>query len=439
MFHHIKGGMTVTDIAKLLNTSRHSVICYCKKYNIQWKAVYKKKKTHYRVSDYRFYQQEYYIQAIENGKTIPEMAKELVVCDSAVSRRLRMWGMDHNKNHKSDIRLYSDEWILQHYYGGMYIYDIADLLNVDVTTIYHRLRKLNVKLKGSNSVSCTEKKIANFIYNNYRGTILTNTRKIIPPLELDIYLPDIKLAVEYNGSYWHSYNKTETTKERNKHKIKNDICAEQGIQLISINDISYYEKKELWNDFLLNKLGKTKRTIHGRECIVKNVNITDAKKFYLNNHLQGCLASCKFNYGLYFNNELVSLMSFSVSRSNKKYNYELQRFCSLRLTRVHGAASKLLKYFRKNHKGSIVTYADVEYSDGALYKTLGFDLVSLVPVRYKYYKGRKIYNRMKFQKKKIEKMKNFIFDNTLTEAENMFNNGYRRLWDSGKKVYALEI
>ncbi|MBR4315953.1 MAG: hypothetical protein IKP65_03150, partial [Alphaproteobacteria bacterium] len=59
----------------------------------------------------------------------------------------------------------------------------------------------------------------------------------------------------------------------------------------------------------------------------------------------------------------------------KNYDYELIRFASKIGYQVIGGASKLLSYFRKQYKGSIISYADRRYSNGKLYEAIGFKLI----------------------------------------------------------------
>ena len=72
----------------------------------------------------------------------------------------------------------------------------------------------------------------------YSGQIDTNTRKIIKPLELDFYLPDLKLAIEFNGTYWHSKN---AGKDKEYHLNKSILCREKGIRLIHIYEFEKYQ------------------------------------------------------------------------------------------------------------------------------------------------------------------------------------------------------
>ena len=256
-----------------------------------------------------------------------------------------------------------------------------------------------------------------------------NERSFLYPLELDIYIPEKKLAIEYDGLYWHSL-----LEDKNYHLNKTKLCEEKGIQLIHIFENEWLTKQEIVKSRLKNLLGIYDKTIYARKCLIKEVDNDISIKFQDENHIQGSVNS-KINLGLYFNDELVSLMTFSKPRFNKKYEYELVRFCSKLNYHVIGAAGKLLKYFEKTYQPkSIVSYADRRWSIGNLYEKIGFTLVYKSKPNYWYFKNLKLENRLKFQK---HKLKNILekFDENLSEYENMKSNGYNRIYDCGNLVY----
>jgi hypothetical protein len=82
--------------------------------------------------------------------------------------------------------------------------------------------------KCSKIISNQEISLTNFVKSVYNGRTLTNTKKIISPYELDIYLPDIDKAFEYNGAYWHQEG---VNKPMGYHQMKTDLCASIGIEL----------------------------------------------------------------------------------------------------------------------------------------------------------------------------------------------------------------
>jgi hypothetical protein len=131
-------------------------------------------------------------------------------------------------------------------------------------------------------------------------------------------------------------------------------------------------------------------------------------------------------------------MNFGKPRFNKKYDWELLRYCTKKYTTVVGGASRLFDFFKRNYAGSIISYCDLRYSTGQLYQLLKMKLLHQSAPNYFYTKDCIVLeSRNKYQKHKLVKLLS-NFDPNLTEAQNMFNNGYRRIWDCGNLVYVFD-
>jgi len=257
-----------------------------------------------------------------------------------------------------------------------------------------------------------------------------NNRKTINPQELDIIIPSRNIAIECNGLCWHS----EILGNKNKvyHLNKTRYCINRGIFLVHIFENEWNNKKEIIKSILSNIFGKCKTRIYGRNCIIREINKKQCKEFLEENHLQGNDHS-SYKYGLFYNEELVSVMTFCKSRFDLKLQYEMSRFCNKINTTVIGGASRLFKHFINNvNPDSVVSYSDRRYFDGILYKNLNFTFVHNTPPNYYYILNnyKIIQHRMNWQKHKISKRLP-IFDSNLSEWENMKNNGFDRIWDCG--------
>jgi len=269
-------------------------------------------------------------------------------------------------------------------------------------------------------------------------------RKRFDNKEFDIYLPDYNLAIEFNGLMDHSigissfsrFNKENNKKNRERHLTKTEIAEKYNIQLLHIYEDSWKNKKDIWKSVIKNKLGKSER-IFARKCIIREITLDESRKFLEETHLQGN-AKSSIKLGLFYKSELVSVMTFMKSRYNKRYDYEIIRFSNCLDTSIIGGASKLLKYFRSRYKGSIISYANRSWSTGNLYKQLGFDFSHKTYPNYSYFRQGKniLYPREKFQKYKL-KNKLDKFDENKTEIQNMLENNYRMIYDSGQLVYIL--
>lgn len=330
-------------------------------------------------------------------------------------------------------------------HGNIYEYSEQTFNNrldvVDIKCKSHGMftQGVGIHLNGSGCPSCNNKsKHETEIYEWIKEICpdaVQRCRDVIAPLELDIYIPSKKLAIEYNGLYWHSSGNTlGDSYHKTRHINKTMQCYDNGITLLHIFENEYIEKPDLWKSLILSKLGKTNR-VYGRKCYCKVISNTDANNFVDKNHLQGSRPAA-VNIGLYYSGELLSVMTFSKPRYNKSYDWEIIRMCSKQGYTIVGGASKMLNMFRSLHAGSIMSYANLRWSNGNVYEKLGFKYDKTSEPCYWYFK-RKLYHRSGFMKHKL-KDKLDVYDEHKTEAENMYINGYRRIWDCGNKVYSLE-
>jgi hypothetical protein len=274
-----------------------------------------------------------------------------------------------------------------------------------------------------------ERELAEFVMSLEVGEVICGDGKLLSPKELDIVVPSKKIAIEYNGLYWHS----DEVVSNSYHKFKTDEVEKLGYQLIQVFEDEWIYKKEIVKSVISAKFGKFNRTMGARKCEVRELSYKDVEEFLNKNHLQGAVR-CKVNLGLFYKDELLSIMTFSKPRFNKKFDWELVRFCSKCNVSVIGGAEKLLKFFDENYGGSIMSYADRRYSNGALYDRLGFTFDGFTNPNYFYVMKKQRLNRMKFQKHKLANLLD-NFDSSKSETENMREHGYNRVYDCGNRIY----
>lgn len=275
-----------------------------------------------------------------------------------------------------------------------------------------------------------EKSILDFLSSELNGKVVSrNNRTILNGKELDFYIPDLNIAIEYNGLYWH---KESARVSKNYHLDKTRACEEKGIKLIHIFENEWLQKQNIVKSIIRQTLGGFVAKIHGRECDIKKVDLNSKREFLINCHIQGD-DKCSVAYGLYYKGNLVSLMTFCKSRFDKKYEWEISRFCNALNTKIHGGASKLFNAFLQDYSPkSIVSYSDRRYFTGDVYNRLGMKFEAYTPQGYYYispdYKA--LFNRQMFQKSKLsERLEKF--DPVKSEWENMKDNGFDRIWDCG--------
>lgn len=260
--------------------------------------------------------------------------------------------------------------------------------------------------------------------------IVTNNRAILNPLELDIYIPSKNIAIEANGLYWHS--ELSGGKNKNYHLNKTKLSIAKGIRLIHVFENEWNNKKDIVKSIFNPTFGKRSTVIYARKCKVQEVSSQNKSKFLDENHLQGNDHST-VKLGLYHEDELVSIMTFVKSRFDKKIEWEMSRFCSKLNTSIVGGSSKLFSHFVKNYKPkNVVSYSDRRYFSGETYLKLGFTFVSNTPPNYHYIIDGydHLQSRINWQKAKLKK-KLLSFDESISEWENMKNNGFDRIWDCG--------
>lgn len=290
------------------------------------------------------------------------------------------------------------------------------------------------KCSKENFQSGPEHEIKGYIESIGETVIQT---KYINKVELDLFVPNKNIAIEFDGIFYHSSGSIDTDlKMKKKHLDKTKFCEERGIQLLHIFENEWNEKKEIWKSIIKNKLGKSNK-IYARKTSIVEVPISEAKKFCEKNHMQGFISG-KYYYGLIDkSNNLVCLMIIGVPRYTKA-SYEILRFCSILEYTVVGGFSKIINQFIKTHSGNLISYANRRWSNGKLYESTGFIKLRYTEPCYYYIKNNVMYHRSKFMK---HKLKNIIehFDSNLTEVQNMYNAKYRRIWDCGNIVYELKI
>ena len=300
---------------------------------------------------------------------------------------------------------------------------------------------VNNHLRGAGCPKCNrfnkkENSLFDFISQNYDGDIIKSDRKLLNGKELDIYLPELKLAFEFNGLYWHS----DIFKDEMYHVDKSKNCLQKGVQLIHIWEDDWIHKQDIVKSIILNKLGKSKK-IYARKCSIKIVKNKEARDFLTNNHIQGFVGS-NTKIGLYYQDELVCLMTFgglrkSLGQLSKSNSYELLRFCNKLGHSVVGGAGKLLNHFLNNYKvEEIISYSDISRGDGSLYKILNFKLISETTPNYYWVIDGIRSHRFNFRK---DRLVSLGYDAKKTEIQIMTENGYNRIFDCGSKKWCLNI
>lgn len=245
--------------------------------------------------------------------------------------------------------------------------------------------------------------------------------KVLDGKEIDLYYEKFNIGIEYNGSAYHaSVNNIYRNKKKSYHYDKFKLAKEKGIHLVNIFDIDWKHNKYNIQKYLEN-LFMEKQKIYARSCIVKEIDREQAKVFCNKYHLQGSSISSSIFIGLYYENKLLSVMSFGRCRNRKNDNshYELVRFCVIDGYTVVGGANKLLKYFENKYKPKeLISYSDNDYFTGGIYERLGFEYDGQCSLPYYWYYHGKVFKRQQCMPMKLKK----LYPNLYAEAKNSKEN-----------------
>lgn len=258
-------------------------------------------------------------------------------------------------------------------------------------------------------------------------------RDIIAPYEIDLWLPSHNVGIEIHGDYWHS----DRHKSPEYHAQKATLADEAGIHLYQFFEHEIHDKTNIITSMVMSRASSI-TSIPARKCKVVSLSSTRYNKFVADNHIQGTV-NTSIRLGLEYDGVLVSVAGFGKPRFSK-HDYELYRSCSLLNNRVHGGFSKLLSAFRKEHVGSIVTYADRRFSSKTnnVYQKTGFTYEGTSTPGYFYIKNGNKVSRYMAQKHKLQKILGPCYNESLTETENMAAAGYFKIWDAGQLIYRMD-
>jgi hypothetical protein len=348
--------------------------------------------------------------------------------DKIEKTNLEKWGSNTSRNNdkfrKNNFIISKDKNYIKYLGENSSLFSCVEGHEFEIiSSNYHSRISSNLPLCTvcypiGDSISIKEEELYKFISSVYDGEVIQSYRD---GLEIDIYLPDLKLGFEFNGLYWHS----EKYKSRNYHIDKTNFFKEKGIRIIHIWEDDWDFNRDILESQIINWIGSTPNKIFARKCSVRILD--SVSNFLNNNHIQGVDKS-SLKLGLYYNDELVSVMTFDRFEGRTKMEeggWNLSRFCNKRGFNIVGGASKLLNYFIKNWNPTrIVSYADRDWSDGGLYYQLGFSMIKESKPDYKYFYESVRTHKSNFKKSKLKY--------ECTESEYMNSIGIYRIWDCGK-------
>jgi len=337
------------------------------------------------------------------------------------------------------------EWLYhEHKVKHRTLDEIAKDVGTTKSTLSVYLKKHKIEANSPNSYdreftreSKQQKEVNDFIKSLGFST-KTGDRKLLGNgQELDIVVESKKIAFEFNGVFHHLYRQNEKSvsarKDSNYHLNKTVLAEKSGYKLFHLFSDDWSYNTNVVKSIIASKLGIYTDRLYAKNCGVKQIDKQTKQTFLKENHIQGSDFS-SFFYGLFYKNDLVCVMTFCKSRYNKKFDWELSRFATKKNTQVVGGFSKLLQSFRKDHSGSIISYADRCLSFGDVYQSNGFELIKINPPSYWYVNIKEQHVRMHraaFMKKKIapnDKRPEWII---------LKERGIERIWGCGTLTFGI--
>jgi hypothetical protein len=289
--------------------------------------------------------------------------------------------------------------------------------------------------KCSKRVSEPEKVIEAYL-TSLGLKVETQSSSIIPPKQVDLYLPDHNIAIEYNGLYWHS---EAAGKDNQYHYNKWKACKDKGIQLIQIWEDDWKRNPELVKNMLAHKLGvsATGKT-YARQTTVVELGKQQTREFLALNHIQGNVDG-SLRYGLMYRDELVAVIVFKVEPGTNGKTLNLLRFATSR--QVVGGFTKLLKHLEKTHPEitEIVTFSDNCVSDGGLYENTGFKAVKQLKPDYSYLVSGERRHKFGYRLSSFRNNPELKYEEGLSEKQLALLNGLTRIWDAGKTKWVKTV
>ena len=274
-----------------------------------------------------------------------------------------------------------------------------------------------------------EKTIAEWIRG--LGFEVQESAHVIHPHTVDIYVPEKKLAIEFNGLYWHSeWHKTKTY-----HRDKTDKCATEGIELVHVWEDDWKARSQIVKSIIMSRLGVTGTRIPARKCVLTEPTTREVADFLNQNHIQG-YSRYGDALGLTYNGEMVAVMTFGWRSINGTREHELLRYAGKVGHTITGGASKLFKtYLRRTGIGEIKSYADKSMFTGTMYERLGFALQGQTEVNYWWIVNGMRRHRFTYNKQKLVKQGH---DRSRTEVEIMHGLGHYRVYGCGQSRYVYK-
>ena len=377
---------------------------------------------------------EYYTQteegrnklSLNNGMKRPEIARKSSINKRMNSNRNQELLLLLIENNPDNIKSFIVNTMEEQ--GFQFRQQLSNYLDISYSYLNNIMRSNGLRdmyLNHGTGSSYKENDVYEYV-KSLGVNVINSDRTVLSGMELDVYCPDQKLGIEFDGMRYHSVL---GGKDRNYHLNKTQLLEEQGGQLLHIFESEWDNpvKRTIWKSIIKSKLGLIDNKIYARKCVLSQIDSKTAKEFFNNNHLSGFIPA-KEHYGLYYDNQLVSAISIGQSRFNSSET-EIYRFASLLNYQVTGALGKFLKNIKYEN---LVTFADRRISGiNSSYGKFFAKRKELPPTWWGMEVG--VYepkHRLNYTKKQLQTLIP-NYDETKSAIDNMLMNGFDMIYDCG--------
>lgn len=306
-------------------------------------------------------------------------------------------------------------------------------------------QRVESRVRGNGCLECSragssrgERELRDFVFGLVGETAcIERYRGIVGVREVDLYLPALNVAIEYNGVYWHS-ERGGKGRDRKYHHEKYLNCRAGGIQLIQVWEDTWRTRRAAVEAMLCTKLGMSKQVrIGARACNVFTPSRTQVRDLMDRNHVQGHRGGTLY-LGL---RDPSGTLTAAMVVTRTKLTWTIDRYAAE--VPVQGGFGKLLAHLEKlvaqSNGGRIVTFSDNDVSHGSLYSATGFIAERSLPPDYSYVVGGMRVHKFNYRKERFRRDPNLEYRDGIPESQLAQLNGLHRAWDSGKIRWVREI
>lgn len=311
-------------------------------------------------------------------------------------------------------------------------------IQINTVKKYKKQLGITIRCKGT---SIQETKLMQLL-EQLGGTPIKNDRALISPLELDVVDLKNRIAIEYDGIMYHSQGLSSLMVSEDYHLRKTEHCMNKGIQLFHIFETEWLSasKRPVW-EAILQRSTNSAQIIDVDLMHIRQIDSLTAKNFVNENSLS-TLGVTKINYGLFYEEQLVATLSVDNNGDN---GWVLSQYAMLNGFNIPGGLNKLSDFFRDTYQGPITAYANRRWDSGVDFENAGFKQVAVEAPQPLFYKvrpdGISPQTLLLYTMDDIENImcsSDFSLDSSKSICENMYQNGYRSIYDCGNLVYVLK-